>query len=90
MFTLLASTGKLIKITELDMGIVDAAGETILTENLTDEMQQNMSDFYQSLLRNILRLFRWHSNMASLIGARQTALLKTPSGEKDSQLVCGI
>lgn len=53
MFTLLASTGKLIKITELDMGIVDAAGETILTENLTDEMQQNMSDFYQSLLRNI-------------------------------------
>ena len=56
MFTLLASTGKLIKITELDMGIVDAAGETILTENLTDEMQQNMSDFYQFIIEKYFEI----------------------------------
>lgn len=56
MFTLLASTGKLIKITELDMGIIDAAGETILTENLTDEMQQNMSDFYQFIIEKFFEI----------------------------------
>lgn len=56
MFTLLASTGKLIKITELDMVIVDAAGETILTENLTDEMQQNMSDFYQFIIEKYFEI----------------------------------
>ena len=56
MFTLLASTGKLIKITELDMGIFDAAGETILTENLTDEMQQNMSDFYQFIIEKYFEI----------------------------------
>ena len=56
MFNLLASTGKLIKITELDMGIVDAAGETILTENLTDEMQQNMSDFYQFIIEKYFEI----------------------------------
>lgn len=56
MFTLLASTGKLIKVTELDMGIVDAAGETILTENLTDEMQQNMSDFYKFIIEKFFEI----------------------------------
>lgn len=56
MFTLLASTGKLVKITELDMGIVDVAGETIMTENLTDEMQQNMSDFYQFIIEKYFEI----------------------------------
>ncbi|MZJ76342.1 glycosyl hydrolase family 10, partial [Enterobacter hormaechei] len=39
-----------------DMGIVDAAGETILTENLTDEMQQNMSDFYQFIIEKYFEI----------------------------------
>lgn len=56
MFTLLASTGKLVKITELDMGIVDVAGETIMTENLTDEMQQHMSDFYQFIIEKYFEI----------------------------------
>ena len=56
MFKILAESGKLIKISELDMGIVDAAGETILTENLTDEMQQNMSDFYQFIIEKYFEI----------------------------------
>ena len=56
MFKILAASGKLIKISELDMGIVDAAGETILTENLTDEMQQNMSDFYQFIIEKYFEI----------------------------------
>lgn len=56
MFTLLASTGKLVKITELDMGIVDASGTTILTENLTDEMQQNMADYYQFIVEKYFEI----------------------------------
>lgn len=56
MFNLLASTGKLVKITELDMGIVDVSNEPILTENLTDEMQQNMSDFYQFIIEKYFEI----------------------------------
>ena len=48
MFELLAASGKLIKITELDMGIVEKAfGEGIKTELVTFEQYQKMSDFLQ-------------------------------------------
>lgn len=57
MFTLLASSGKLVKITELDMGVVDVDGKTaILTENLTEEMQQKMSDFYQFIIEKYFEI----------------------------------
>ena len=39
MFQLLAASGKLIKISELDMGIADENGKAILTANVTQEQQ---------------------------------------------------
>ncbi len=51
MFKILAESGKLVKISELDMGIVDKAfGTAIKTENVTYEQQQKMSEFYQFII----------------------------------------
>lgn len=51
MFKILAESGKLVKISELDMGIVDkASGTAIKTENVTYEQQQKMSEFYQFII----------------------------------------
>lgn len=51
MFELMAATGKLIKISELDMGIVEKAfGEGIKTENVTFDQQLKMAEFYQFII----------------------------------------
>lgn len=51
MFKILAESGKLIKISELDMGIVDKAfGTAIKTENVTYEQQLKMAEFYQFII----------------------------------------
>ena len=51
MFKILAASGKLIKITELDMGIVEnASGTGIKTEDVTFEQLQKMSDFYKFII----------------------------------------
>lgn len=51
MFKILAESGKLIKISELDMGIVDkACGTAIKTENVTYEQQLKMAEFYQFII----------------------------------------
>lgn len=51
MFEILAASGKLIKISELDMGIVDRAfGTGIKTEDVTYEQQLKMAEFYQFII----------------------------------------
>lgn len=50
MYELLAASGKLIKVTELDMGIVDTEGKAIKTVDLTYEEQLLMSDFYKFIV----------------------------------------
>ena len=49
MLTKLAATGKLVKISELDMGI-KVGGVTVKTENVTSEQLQQMSDFYKQIV----------------------------------------
>lgn len=56
MYTLLAATGKLIKVSELDMGIADANGETILTENVTEEQHKAMSEYYKFILKKYFEI----------------------------------
>jgi GH35 family endo-1,4-beta-xylanase len=56
MFELLASSGKLIKISELDMGIVDASGADVKTENITLEQEKAMSDFYTFIVQKYLEI----------------------------------
>ncbi|WP_081810517.1 endo-1,4-beta-xylanase [Flavobacterium daejeonense] len=49
MLTKLAATGKLVKISELDMGI-KVGGVTVKTENVTAAQLQQMSDFYKQIV----------------------------------------
>lgn len=57
MFELLAASGKLIKITELDMGIVENAfGEGIKTELVTFEQQLKMSEFYKFIIQKYFEI----------------------------------
>ncbi len=50
MFKLMAETGKLVKISELDMGYVDANGKTVPTTNITEEQHKAMADYYQFIV----------------------------------------
>lgn len=50
MFELMAETGKLVKITELDMGPVDEAGNSVMTEEVTEEQHMAMSEFYKFII----------------------------------------
>jgi GH35 family endo-1,4-beta-xylanase len=49
MLTKLAATGKLVKISELDMGI-KVGGVTVKTQNVTSEQLKQMSDFYKQIV----------------------------------------
>ncbi len=56
MFELMAATGKLIKITELDMGLVDADGVAVKTPNVTREQYQAMSDYYKFIVEKYFEI----------------------------------
>jgi GH35 family endo-1,4-beta-xylanase len=46
MFKLMAATGKLVKISELDMGYVDANGKTVPTTSMTEAQHKAMAEYY--------------------------------------------
>lgn len=50
MYELMAATGKLVKVTEFDMGIVDADGNTVLTDNVTEDQKLAMTNFYKFIV----------------------------------------
>ena len=50
MFKLMAETGKLVKISELDMGYVDANGNTVPTTSMTEEQHKAMAEYYQFIV----------------------------------------
>ena len=55
MFELLASSGKLVKISELDMGITGPNG-TITTDQVTYEQQLKMAEFYQFIIQKYFEI----------------------------------
>lgn len=56
MFTLMAQTGKLVRITELDMGIVDEDGNSIKTIEVTEEQHKAMSDYYKFIIKKYFEI----------------------------------
>ena len=57
MFELLRDSGKLVKITELDMGIVrNAFGEGIPTSSVTEEQHKKMAGFYEFIVRKYFEI----------------------------------
>lgn len=56
MFKLLAKTEKLIKISELDMGYVDAAGKEVTYDQMTEEQHKEMRDLYTFVLQKYFEI----------------------------------
>ena len=56
MFSLMAQTGKLVRVSEFDMGMVDANGNDVPTSNMTEAMHHRMADLYQWIVEEYLRI----------------------------------
>ncbi len=56
MFELMASSGKLCRITELDMGIQDADGNTIKTSDITFEQHKAMAEYYNFIVKKYFEI----------------------------------
>ena len=56
MFKLMASSGKLVRVSEFDMGYVNASGQDVATANMTEKQHQNMADYYEWIIKEYLRL----------------------------------
>lgn len=53
---LMAATGKLVRLSELDMGLTDADGKKILTTDVTPEQHQLMADYYKFIVCKYLEI----------------------------------
>lgn len=56
MLKLLAATGKLVRISELDMGIQDANHQTVNTADVTPEMHKRMAEYYKFIVEKYLEI----------------------------------
>lgn len=56
MFTKLAASGKLVHVSELDMGIKDENGNTVKTADLTFEMKQKMAEYYKFIITKFFEI----------------------------------
>lgn len=55
-FRLMARTGKLVRISELDMNMIDANGNDVPTGRMTEEMHHRMADLYEWIIRKYLEI----------------------------------
>lgn len=56
MLQLVAESGKLCKISELDMGYVDAAGNSVTYDQMTEEQHKEMRDLYTFVLQKYFEI----------------------------------
>lgn len=56
MLELMAGSGKLCKISELDMGYVDAAGNSVTYDQMTEEQHKEMRDLYTFVLKKYFEI----------------------------------
>ena len=56
MLQLMAESGKLCKISELDMGYVDAAGNSVTYDQMTEEQHKEMRDLYTFVLQKYFEI----------------------------------
>lgn len=56
MFTLMAETGKYVRVSEMDMGYVDSKGNNVPTANLTEQQHKNMANYYEWIIKQYLRI----------------------------------
>ena len=75
-FKLLAATGKLIKISELDMGLADASDKTMTTDQVNTEEAQNAQKAYYSF---IIKAYFENIPAAQRYGITQWAQTDSPA-----------
>jgi len=56
MFQILAESGKLVKISELDMAYVDEAGKTVKTVDMTEEQHKAMAEYYKFIVKKYFEI----------------------------------
>jgi GH35 family endo-1,4-beta-xylanase len=56
MFQLMAKSGKMARVSELDMGYNDANGNSVPTANMTEEQHKEMADFYEWIIKEYFRI----------------------------------
>ena len=56
MFRLMAATGKYVRVSELDMGYVNASGKDVPTAQMTEAQHKNMANYYEWIIKEFLRL----------------------------------
>ena len=54
-FKLMAATGKLVRISELDMGYVDKFGNSVHTADMTEEQHKEMAELYKWIVKTYLQ-----------------------------------
>ncbi len=76
MFELLAKSGKLIKISELDMSYVDADGNDVLTADMTEDQHKAMAEYYKFIIQQYLKIIP----TAQQYGITQWCIQDSPTG----------
>ena len=56
MFKLMAATGRLVRVSELDMGYVDANGLSVLTSDMTEDQHHEMAELYKWIVKTYLAI----------------------------------
>lgn len=56
MFRLMAQSGKLVRVSEFDMGYVDANGNDVPTGSMTEAQHKEMADFYKWIIKQYLTI----------------------------------
>ena len=56
MFKLMAASGKLVRISEFDMGMEDANGNNVPTGKMTEAMHKKMADLYEWIIKQYLTI----------------------------------
>lgn len=55
-FRIMAKSGKLVRISELDMGMVDSNGNDVPTNKMTEEMHRRMAAYYEWIIQKYLEI----------------------------------
>ncbi len=76
MFKILKESGKLIRITELDMGIADENGKTIKTADVTFEQHKLMGEYYKFIIQKYFEIIP----QGQQFGICQWAQTDSPAG----------
>ncbi len=56
MFKLMAATGKYVRVSEMDMGYVNASGNNVPTGSMTEAQHKNMANFYEWIIKEFFRI----------------------------------